>query len=146
MFYCQEKRTLPYAISDLENLILDVEKYPEFLPWCEKIKILKKNYNGFEADLLISYKKIKKSYISKTEIEKDGDYIRIVTNSNDGLFKNLHSSWRLEKISNNKTLIKFQIYFELKSVFFNKILGLFFKNANQKMISSFEKRAQTMIS
>jgi coenzyme Q-binding protein COQ10 len=142
MFSCQEEKISPYNISDLSNLILDVEKYPEFLPWCHKVKVLQKYDNVLEVDLVISYKKIQKSYISKTNIEKSDDYVKITTNSSTGLFKKLHSCWQLERISEQKTKIKFKIYFELRSVFFTKLLGLFFKNANQKMITSFENRAK----
>jgi coenzyme Q-binding protein COQ10 len=144
MFSFKEEKILSYNNIDLKNIIMDVEKYPEFLPWCEKVKIIKKYEDGFEADLTILYKKIRKSYISKTNLEENENYIKINTDSSAGLFKNLHSCWKLEKISDNKTLIHFQIYFELSSAFLTKILGIFFKNANKKMVKSFENRLKIL--
>ena len=140
MFIHQEEKTLSHEIDDLKKLILDVESYPEFLPWCEKVEILQKNRDGFEADLILKYKSFKKSYISKTIITESGNMVIIKTTAMKGIFKSLNSIWELKKIDPEQTIVKFRIHFELQSAFFSKILNLFFKTANQKMMQSFEKR------
>ena len=140
MFIHQEEKTLSHEIDDLKKLILDVESYPEFLPWCEKVEILQKNRDGFEADLILKYKSFKKSYISKTTITESGNMVIIKTTAMKGIFKSLNSIWELKKIDPEQTIVKFRIHFELQSAFFSKILNLFFKTANQKMMQSFEKR------
>ncbi|MGY8986728.1 MAG: type II toxin-antitoxin system RatA family toxin [Sphingomonadales bacterium] len=135
-----ETITLPYTPEQLFEIVLDVEKYPEFLPWCQGVRISNKKEGVFLADLIIGFSQFKErftskvSYIPKTEIQVD--YIK-------GPLKYLHNLWTFQEIIGG-TEIVFIVDFEFKNPLFEKLVGKLFQKAVVKMINSFQRRAETL--
>jgi len=129
------------------DLVMDVEKYPQFLPWCLAAKITKrfnvKEFNQhLEADLAISFKGFTQKYSSDIRASKTiDDEFLISVAAIDGPFKNLVNSWQFRDISGGCE-VEFFIDFEFKSMILGKMIGMIFEKATNKMIDAFEKRAE----
>ena len=133
-----------YPLKLIENLILDIDNYKKFLPWCTNSKIIskKKNKDSIEiiADLEIGYSFAKDVYTShvKYDIMKK----KIIVNAIDGPLKILENIWILNQISKNECEVEFFINLELKNVILNKMLDKMFDIGFEKILDSFEKRAK----
>ncbi len=129
------------------DLVMDVEKYPQFLPWCLAAKITKRfNIEEFnqhlEADLVISFKGFTQKYSSDIRSSKTIDSeLLISVAAIDGPFKSLVNSWQFKDISGG-CKIEFFIDFEFKSLILGKMIGMIFEKATNKMIDAFEARAK----
>ncbi|MBL6621395.1 MAG: type II toxin-antitoxin system RatA family toxin [Rickettsiales bacterium] len=137
----REEKILPFKKTQLADLVLDVEKYPQFLPWCNDCKIIKvEAKDHFFANLKIEYNKICFSYISEIKkLEKDNKIIIDVT-SRKGPFRKLKNIWEFED-SKDGCKTDFFISIQLKSTILNKLLKLIYNKAYEKMLESFTNRA-----
>ena len=133
---------LPFSAKQLFEIVIDVEKYPDFLPWCSSAKIVKKNDdNNFDAELTVGYKAIEEKYISRIEAEYEK---KINSKAISGPFKSLDSYWYFKKIDKNKCKVDFMIEYKFKSFFLDKVMGGLFKRATMKMLEAFEHRARNL--
>jgi coenzyme Q-binding protein COQ10 len=136
------KTVLPFNSSQLYAIIIDVETYPDFLPWCTSAKILNKiDDNNFDAELTVGYKVIDEKYTSRIKA-KSGK--KINSKAISGPFKVLESIWTFKDIKNETCEVEFLIEYEFKSFFLDKIMGSIFKKATIKMLDAFEKRAKNL--
>ena len=133
-----------YPLHLIENLVLDIDNYKEFLPWCTNSKIIskKKNKNSIEivADLEIGYSFAKDVYSSY--VKYDIKTRKIIVNAIDGPLKILENIWIFNKINENECEVEFFINLELKNIILNKMLDKMFDIGFQKILNSFEKRAK----
>ena len=133
-----------YPLKLIENLILDIDNYKKFLPWCTNSKIIskKKNKDSIEiiADLEIGYSFAKDVYTS--HVKYDIIKKKITVDAIDGPLKNLENIWILNQISKNECEVEFFINLELKNVILNKMLDKMFDIGFEKILNSFEKRAK----
>ena len=147
----KETKILPYSAQQMLELILDIENYPKFLPWCLAAKITNRvNQDHLIADLVISFKAFSEKYTSEvktTKISEDEYKVEVIAIY--GPFKNLVNKWHFKNLSNdNKHLstIEFFIDFQFKSIIMEKMIGVIFEKATNKMIEAFEKRAAELYS
>ena len=133
-----------YPLDLIENLILDIDNYKEFLPWCTNSKIIskKKNKNSIEiiADLEIGYSFAKDVYTS--HVKYDLETNKIIVNAIDGPLKILENIWILNKINENECEVQFFINLELKNIILNNMLDKMFDIGFNKILNSFEERAK----
>ena len=124
-------------------MILDIEEYPDFVPWCLEGKIReKKNSEDFieiKADLKVGKKFINEVYTSLVLYSKKENLIT-VTNI-EGPLKYLKNEWKLKEVNNN-TQLEFSIDFELKNGFLNMIMKNSFDFGLNKIADAFENRAK----
>ena len=139
----KDSKLMPYKSELLKEIILDIEKYPEFLPWCKSAEIITQNDNFIQAKLAIEYKKFSETYISKitTQQIKDEFIIKVVAIS--GPFKILKNEWSVKQI-NNHSKVNFSIDFKFKSMILDALIGMFFSVAKDKIIAAFESRAKIL--
>ena len=142
----KEKKILPYTSKQMLELVLDVEKYPEFLPWCFAAKITKRiDENHLNADLAINFKSFFQKYSSDILVEKISETeFKINVRAVDGPFKKLINEWYFKDLSTDKknsVEVEFFIDFEFQSIILEKMIGAVFIKATGKMINAFEKRA-----
>ena len=128
--------------KDLIEMVLDIEKYSEFVPWCISSKIHEKKESKdlieIKADLKVGKKFLNETYTSLIIYYKNKDKI-IVTNI-DGPLKHLTNEWKFKEI-NNATELKFIIDFELKNNLLNAIMKKSFNFGLDKIADEYEKRA-----
>ena len=133
-----------YNAKELFDIVLDIEKYPDYIPWCKKINILKKNKNSIKANMIVNYKLLPtQQFISI--VTYDVKNLLIKTQYIEGPLKNLDTIWRFVKIEKNKTIVNFNIKFEFKNFFHQKISEVFYSLVENKMMESFEKRAKKIL-
>ena len=133
-----------YNAKKLFDIVLDIEKYPDYIPWCKKINILKKNKNSIKANMIVNYKLLPtQQFISI--VTYDVKNLLIKTQYIEGPLKNLDTIWKFVKIDKNKTIVNFNIKFEFKNFFHQKISEVFFSLVENKMMESFEKRAKKIL-
>jgi coenzyme Q-binding protein COQ10 len=136
-----EKRRLPYTPEQLFDLVADVEKYPEFLPWCISSKITKREGNIFYADLVIGYKLVREKFGSRVTLERPGS---IHVEYLSGPMKYLSNHWRFIPEKHGTCTIDFYVDFEFRNLVFRKLMGLFFNEIVRRMVGAFESRAQAL--
>ena len=131
--------------KNLINIVLDIEKYTEFVPWCLEGKINEKketvDYIEIKADLRVGKKFINEVYSSLVLYYKKEDKI-VVTNI-EGPLKYLKNEWKFKKIANN-TQLEFNIDFEVKNSFLNIIMKNYFNFGLKKITDAFENRAKKL--
>ena len=141
------KRSIECKKEQLINLVLDVEKYPLFVPFCLDSKVHEKKEQGdlilMIADLTIGKGPLKDTYKSDVKYNKKDDTI-FVTNL-DGPLKHLENRWHFKQL-NKTTEGSFEVDFELKNEFLNMIMTKSFQFGLDKIADSFEKRAEELFS
>ena len=139
------KRSIECKKEQLINLVLDVEKYPLFVPFCLDSKVHEKKEEGnlilMVADLTIGKGPLKDTYKSDVRYNKKDDTI-YVTNL-DGPLKHLENRWHFKQV-NKLTEVYFEVDFELKNDFLNIIMTKSFQYGLDKIADAFEKRADEL--
>ena len=141
------KRLIECEKKDLINLVLDIEKHPEFVPFCFDAKIYEDKKEGdlskIIADLTIGKGPFKDTYNSDVQYNKKEDSI-YVTNL-DGTLKHLENKWYFKEI-NNFTEVSFDVDFELNNDFLNIIMTKSFQFGLDNKADAFQKRAEELFS
>jgi|TARA_B110000914_G_C15378606_1_gene406623 coenzyme Q-binding protein COQ10 len=136
------KKIISCNKKNLIDMVLDIEQYPQFVPWCLDGKIhekkISKDFIEIKADLKVGKKFINETYSSLVLFSKKKDLIT-VTNIN-GPLKYLKNEWKFKEI-NNKTELDFSVDFELKNNFLNIIMKNYFNFGLNKITDAFEQRA-----
>ena len=136
------KKIIPCKKNQLIEMVIDIEKYPEFVPWCLDGKIHEKKETDdlieIKADLKVGKKFLNQTYTSFVLFDKNLD--KIIVNNLDGPLKHLKNEWTFKEVNNSTQLI-FDIDFELKNPILNKIMENSFEMGLKKIADAFEKRA-----
>jgi len=139
------KRLIECKKNQLIDLVLDIEKYPTFVPYCIDAKVYEKNDTGdfvtIIADLTIGKGPFKDTYKSNVKFNKKNNSI-YVTNIN-GPLKHLDNKWTFEDHLEG-TEIYFDVDFEIKNKFLNILMTTSFKYGLDKIADSFQKRANQL--
>ena len=141
------KRLIECKKEQLIDLVLDIEKYPQFVPFCLDSKIYEKKEKGnlllIIADLTIGKGPFKDTYKSDVKFNKKKDSI-YVTNL-DGPLKHLENKWQFKE-ENKVTEVSFEVDFELKNDFLNIVMTKSFQFGLDKIADAFEERAKELFS
>ena len=136
------KKEILCSKENLIKMVLDIERYPDFVPWCLDAKIHNKNDKGnkieITADLRIGKSFFNETYKSFVIYDKSSDSIQ-VTNM-DGPLKHLENKWFFKQKGNNSE-VNFHIDFELKNKILNMFMNRSFNIGLKKIADAFEKRA-----
>ena len=141
------KRSIKCKKEQLIDLVLDIEKYPDFVPFCIGAKVHERKEKGdlllLIADLTIGKGPFKDTYKSNVKFNKKKDSI-YVTNL-EGPLKHLENKWQFKE-ENKITEVSFEVDFELKNDFLNIIMTKSFQFSLDKIADAFEKRAEELFS
>jgi coenzyme Q-binding protein COQ10 len=135
-----EQRVLPYTQEQLFALVADIERYPEFLPWCIGARIRERQPHLIVADLIIGFKVFRERFTSRVALAPPR---RIDVTYAEGPFRYLNNHWIFEKIADG-CRIDFFVDFEFKSRLMQKVIEALFSEAVRRMVSAFEKRARDL--
>ena len=142
------KRLIECKKSDLINLVLDIEKYPQFVPFCYDAKIFDKKLEGdlikIVADLSIGKGPFKDTYKSDVVYNKKEDTIFV--KNIEGPLNHLSNNWKFVDKENGITEITFDIDFEIKNKFLNSLMVVSFQFGLEKIADAFQKRAEKLFS
>jgi len=135
---------LNHKAIDLYNIVLDVENYSEYIPWCSGVEVIEIKKNEFKANMLVDYKFFSSQKFN-SKVVYDSKKLSIKTKYIDGPLKNLETQWLFKEIDGKKSKIIFTVTFEFTNFFHQKIAELFFPLIEKKMIESFIKRADDIL-
>ena len=139
----EESKTVSYTKDQMFDLVADIDRYDEFLPWCNNSKIINTSIEGDKkiviADLEIGYDQFIYTYRSEVILFNDKSQIKV--KNLDGPFKYLENNWRFVEINDNDSKIYFDIDFELNISLLDILMKKFFDLAFQKMTQAFIERA-----
>ena len=136
-----EKRILPHTPEQLFDIVADVERYPEFLPWCIATRVRRREGNVIHADMVVGFKMFRERFSTRDVLDRPR---RIDVTYFEGPFKYLDNHWVFVPEGEGHCLIDFHIDFEFRSRIFQIMMGVVFNEAVQIMVSAFEKRARQM--
>jgi len=138
-----ESRDLPYTAQQMYDLVADVDKYHQFLPWCAAARVRQVTPASYgrlmEADLVISFKVFRERFGSRVELH-DGDK-RILTEYIEGPFRFLRSTWTFRDRADGGCEVSFFVDFEFRNAILQRAIGLVFNQAMQRIVRAFEARA-----
>ncbi len=141
-----EKRVMPYSADQMYALIADIERYSEFLPWCQatRIRDVRETPDGqvIDADLVISFKVFRERFGSRVTLRPDAQEIDV--EYLDGPFRYLNNHWRFRDMPGGQCEVDFFVDFEFKSRTLQAVIGLVFNEAMQRIVRAFETRAQDL--
>ncbi|MDA1071154.1 MAG: type II toxin-antitoxin system RatA family toxin [Proteobacteria bacterium] len=135
----REERHLPWSREQMFDLVADVARYPEFLPWCTASRIRKREGDVFWADLVIGFKMFRERFTSRVELARPE---RLDVSYTEGPFKRMHNTWLFRAEPDGSCTIEFDIDFEFRNVILQKAIGMLFHEAVRRMVGAFEARAR----
>jgi len=135
-----EQRVLPYTPQQLFDLVADVERYPEFLPWCVGARVRERSPGRVVADLIIGFKLIRERFTSEVRLDPPG---RIDVTYAEGPFRYLNNHWGFTPVPGG-CRIDFFVDFEFKSRLLQKVIEVVFGEAVRRMVAAFDKRARDL--
>lgn len=132
-----ETRVLPYSPEAMYDLVADIDRYPEFLPWCTGVRVFRREGNVVFADLMVGFKMVRETFTSKVTLTRperiDVEYLR-------GPFRHLKNHW-LFRPHPTGCEIDFYIDFDFRSRVLQALIGALFHEAVRRMVAAFETRA-----
>lgn len=136
-----EKRVLPYTPEQLFDIVADIERYPDFLPWCVATRIRSRDGNVITADVVIGFKMFRENFTTRDVLDRPR---RIDVSYHEGPFKYLNNHWVFEPVGEASCELDFYIDFEFKTRLLQMAVGTLFNEAVKVMVSAFEKRAKAI--
>lgn len=133
-----EQRVLRHSPQQMFDLVADVERYPQFLPWCLGTRVTKRDGDSLDADMLIGFRMFRERFGSHVELDRASREINV--RYTHGPFRYLVNKWRFLPHAEGCE-IDFSVDFEFRSRLLQKIIGSLFTEAVHRMVRAFEARA-----
>lgn len=136
-------RCVQHSATNMFDLVADVERYPEFVPLCESLRVLRRSVEGshevITARMTIVYKLIRESFTTRVRLDRDN--CSILVSYVDGPFKYLENGWSFKPIDGGHCEIGFTLSYEFRSKLLQTVMGAVFDKAFRKFADAFEARA-----
>ena len=135
-----EKRTLPYSPEQMYELVADVGKYPQFLPWCTGARVRSHTETELVADLTIGFGPFRESFTSRVELERPR---HVTVKYENGPFRYLNNKWTFDPAADGHgCTVSFFVDFEFRSRLLQSAIGMVFNEAVRRMVNAFLTRAR----
>ena len=136
-----ETRHLPYTPEQLFDMVADVSRYDEFLPWVVAVRVRSLSEKETVADLVVGFNAFKERFTSRVVKERPS---KICVDYVEGPLKYLHNEWTFDPADDGGTNVHFSVDFAFKSRLFETLAGSMFDRALRRMTSAFEQRAAAL--
>ena len=136
-----ETRHLPYTPEQMFDLVADVARYPEFLPWVSAMRVRSDSDTETVADMIVGFKGLRETFTSRVAKHRP-DSIRV--DYVDGPLQHLSNDWTFRSDGQGGCLVDFCVDFAFKNRIFEMLAGQMFDRALRKMIGAFEDRARAL--
>ncbi|MEY2942348.1 MAG: hypothetical protein RLY97_362 [Pseudomonadota bacterium] len=133
-----EIRKLPFSAEQMFDLVADVARYGEFLPWVVATRVKSNTDSEMVADMLVGFKALREKFTSK--VVKQRPYALSVQYI-DGPLRDLDNQWQFRSLGPHSCEVEFTVSFSFKSAMLNSLAGQYFDKAFRKMVEAFEMRA-----
>ena len=136
-----ETKHLPYSPEQLFDLVADVGRYDEFLPWVVAVRVRSSSATETVADLVVGFNAFKERFTSRVVKERPG---KICVDYVEGPLKYLHNEWTFAPAPDGGTNLNFSVDFAFRSRIFEALAGQMFDRALRRMTRAFEERAAAL--
>ena len=137
----RETRRLPYSCEQMFDLVADVGRYGEFLPWVVATRVRSNSESEMVADMVVGFKSLREKFTSRVE-KKRPDAINV--HYVDGPLRDLDNDWTFRPTADGGCEIDFCVQFSFKNKVFEALAGQYFDRAFRKMVGAFEARADAL--
>jgi coenzyme Q-binding protein COQ10 len=134
----REVREMPYSAEQMFDLVADVGRYGEFLPWVIATRVKSDSDGEMVADMLVGFKALREKFTSRVAKRRPHE---ITVHYLDGPLKDLENDWKFRPLGPDRCEVDFHVQFEFRNVLFQKLAGQYFDKAFRKMMAAFEERA-----
>jgi coenzyme Q-binding protein COQ10 len=146
MPHFQTKRRVQHSASEMFTLVADVERYPEFVPLCEALRVIGRRREGeteiILASMTVAYKLVRETFTSEVRLDPAAGEIRVAYK--DGPFKSLDNHWTFRPLGEAVCEVGFAIRYEFRSRMLQMLMGAMFDRAFRKFADAFEARADVV--
>lgn len=136
-----QQRHLQWSAEEMYDLVADVKRYPEFLPWVVATRIKSDSETEMVADMMVGFSALREKFTSR--VHKDRPH-RIAVEYLDGPLKRLSNTWHFNMAEDGGCVIDFNVDFTFRSALFEKLAGQYLDRAFRKMVAAFETRAEKL--
>jgi coenzyme Q-binding protein COQ10 len=138
------KRRVRHSASDMFDLVADVERYPQFVPLCQSLRVRKRTQEGegkevIVADMTVAYKFIRETFTSRVTLERDK--LEIMVEYLQGPFQQMNNRWNFRPADERSCDVEFFIAYEFRSRTLGALMGAMFETAFRRFSAAFERRA-----
>jgi len=137
----QEVRVLKWSAEQMFDLVADVSRYAEFLPWVIATRVKSDSEHEMVADMLVGFSAIREKFTSRVEKDRPRE-IRV--HYIDGPLRDLDNRWQFRPLGDHACEINFSVEFTFRNAMFQKLAGQYFDKAFRKMVAAFEARAEVL--
>lgn len=137
----RETRRLPYSPEEMFDLVADVARYGEFLPWVVATRVRSNSETEMIADMLVGFKALREKFTSRVIKERPK---RLEVIYVDGPLKDLDNVWEFAPLDGGGCEVHFCVDFAFKNMMFEALAGQYFDRAFRKMVAAFETRAEEL--
>ncbi|MEC9066324.1 type II toxin-antitoxin system RatA family toxin [Pelagerythrobacter marinus] len=137
----RESRTVPYSAEQMFDLVADVARYKEFLPWVIATRVRSDSEDEMIADMVVGFKSFRESFTSRVT-KRRPEMIDVVYV--DGPLRDLDNEWHFTDLPEGGSRIDFSVQFTFKNRVFEALAGQYFDRAFRKMVAAFEDRARDL--
>lgn len=137
----RETRRLPYSAEQMFDLVADVKRYAEFLPWVIATRVRSDSESEMVADMVVGFKSLRESFTSRVAKDRPRE---IAVHYVDGPLSDLDNVWTFRAIDENSCEIDFAVDFQFRNKVFQALAGQYFDRAFRRMVEAFEARAHAL--
>jgi len=137
----RETRRLPYSAEQMFDLVADVARYPEFLPWVVATRVRSDDGKEMLADMLVGFKALREKFSSRVLKDRAS---RLEVIYIDGPMRDLDNVWHFRSLPEGGCEIDFCVEFSFKNKMFEMLAGQYFDRAFRKLVTAFEARADEL--
>lgn len=137
----RETRTLPYSAEQMFDLVADVARYHEFLPWVIATRVKSDSETEMVADMLVGFKALREKFTSRVIKDRPN---RIEVIYVDGPMRDLDNVWHFRPLPDGGCELDFCVDFSFRNMMFEMLAGQYFDRAFRKMVAAFEQRADAL--
>ena len=139
----QQTRVLPYSAEQMFDMVADVSRYGEFLPWVVATRVRSDSETEMVADMLVGFKALREKFTSRVDKQRPSE---IRAHYIDGPLRDLDNHWKFRSLGPESCEVDFHVDFEFRNALFEKLAGQYFDKAFRKMVAAFEERAAELYS
>lgn len=137
----REQRVVPYSAAQMFDLVADVARYREFLPWVVATRIRSDSETEMVADMVVGFNALRESFTSRV-IKRRPEELEVIYV--DGPLRDLDNVWRFTDLPEGGCRIDFDVQFTFRNRVFEALAGQYFDRAFRKMVEAFETRAHAL--
>jgi coenzyme Q-binding protein COQ10 len=135
-----ERKALPFSAAQMYDLVTDVSRYHEFLPWVAAVRVRSDNDDEMLADMVVGFKALKETFSSRVLKTPKS---KVVVDYLDGPMRHLHNQWLFEQ-TDTGCIVDFTVDFSFSNRIFEALAGQYFSTAIRKMTDAFVQRAEVL--